>query len=323
MTRVDPVEPGAVLLRQTGVLVAVTVVFAYLSRLLDGSFVGNLDSGTFVAVVLPLVVVEVIVAIVPMTAIIRSWRWGRWPTRVNPAWPIIGVIVGCVMFVFAYSPSISEIAPGPPGYPTDIRSPLRALVVPGFLLAAFSAINITPHRWRTLDLSVERRRRRRYESDHDEELHPLLLQVGVMVAALSLYLFVLDLATDGQLGATNWITFALIGAAASILTAGLGSFIVGLPLRLVPSLGRWWLRNATIFPMVAALGFIVLAVSLLPGFSRGEMGEEPYVWLWLPATSLPTVGFALVAFGALHSIPPGQRRGADGISRFNWTASIK
>ncbi|KQO08650.1 hypothetical protein ASF06_10870 [Agreia sp. Leaf244] len=321
MTRVDPVEPGAVLLRQTGVLVAVTVVFAYLSRLLDGSFMGDLDSGTFVAVVLPLVIVEVIVAIVPITAIIRSWRWGRWPTRVNPAWPIIGVIVGCVMFVFAYSPLISEIAPGPPGYPTDIRSPLRALVVPGFLLAAFSAINITPHRWRMLDLSAERRRR--FESDHDEALHPLLLQAGVMVAALFLYLFVLELATDGQLGATIWITFALIAAAASVLTAGLGSFIVGLPLRLVPSLRRWWLRHATIFPVVAAFGFIVLAVSLLPGLSRGEMGEEPYVWLWLPATSLPTVGFALVAFGALHTIPPGQRHGAVGISRINWTASIK
>jgi len=323
MMRSEPVEPAAVLLRQTLVLLVVTVVLASVSRALDGSFVGGLDSGTFVAVVLPLILLQVVLAVVPVTAVLRSWSWGRWPQRLHPAWPLLGVLVGSALFMCAYLPTISEVAHGLSAAPTDIRSPLRALVVPGFLLAAFSAINITPRRWREIDLGVERRRRQRTESEHDEMAPLILLQFGVMVAAIVPYFFVVDLASDGQLGATNWITFVLIGAVASVLAGGLGAFVVGLPLRLLPPARRWWFRHAPVFPAIAAVGFGVLAVSLLPGFSRGEMGEEPYVWLWLPATSLPEVGFALVSFGALHTIPPRLRRRTGAADAINWTASSK
>jgi hypothetical protein len=320
MSRVEVREPGAVLLRQAGVLAVVTTVLVYLSRLLDGSFVSDLDAGTFVALVVPLVILQVTLAVVPITAVARFWKWGRWPLDLNPIWPVLGVVLGSAMFACAYLPSIAEVAPGSSVHPTNIRSPLRALLVPGFLLAAVSAINVTPERWRTLDYSVERRSRKRDEPDQDVSVPLMLWQLGVMVGAVILFWFVVDLAQDGQLGATHWLTFAIIGAVASMLIGAAGAFVVGLPLRLVPAVRRWWFGHRAVFPFVAAGGFLVLAVSALPGFSRGEMGEEPYMWLWLPETRLPVVAFALIAVGTFHAIPPGEDIEHQGI---NWTPSIK
>jgi hypothetical protein len=320
MIRAEVREPGAVLLRQAGVLAVVTTVLVYLSRRLDGSFASNLDSGTFVALVVPLVIVQVTLAVVPFTAVARFWKWGRWPLGFNPIWPVLGVVLGSAMFACAYLPSISEVAPGSSVYPTNIRSPLRALLVPGFLLAAGSAINVTPERWRALDFSVKRRSRRHDEPDQDVSVPLIVWQLGVMVGAIILYWFVVDLAQDGQLGATHWLTFVMIGAVASMLVGAAGAIVVGLPLRFMPTVRRWWFGHRAVFPFVAAGGFLVLAVSALPGLSRGEMGEEPYVWLWLPETRLPLVAFALIAVGTFHTIPPGEEIEHRGI---NWTASIK
>lgn len=303
----DVREPGAVLLRQTAIVGLVSAALAVLSRALDGSFSSANDPTAFAVFVLPLIIAETILAVVPITAVMRSWRWARRLSTLHPVWPMLGLVAGTAMFAAAYLPGLSEVADGPYGW-GDIRSPLRTLVVPGFLLAVFSAVNVTPRRWRLLDYGSERRRRGIEEPTTPiaaEAGQLLLAQLGVFLAAVAPYIFFFEFIGDGQVGATDWLGFLLIVVTVLVLTSGAASFIVGLPLRLVPVLRRWWYRQAVLFPALMGVGYVLLIFSSLPGISYGHMGEEPYVWLWSSSGELPTAGLALVAFGSLHSVLPG------------------
>lgn len=116
----------------------------------------------------------------------------------------------------------------------------------------------------------------------------------LFVAALAL-IFGSAMSYDGILSLIGWPILALIVAVVSIIAA----MVLGLPVRLIPSLRSWWRSHGTVTLIGAVLGFMTCVVVLATApivLTHDESGDylarNPDEWALLAAWSIFSISVA-------------------------------
>ncbi|MCU1529556.1 MAG: esterase/lipase [Frondihabitans sp.] len=95
-----------------------------------------------------------------------------------------------------------------------------------------------------------------------------------------------------------------VGAALAAAAVTIPALILGLPLRFLPPLRRWWFRNGTVSLVVIAVGTLVIVGSFFTGSAgSGSVRPEPHAPSVLgsfPDPLICAVGWAVLALGLAH-----------------------
>jgi hypothetical protein len=106
-------------------------------------------------------------------------------------------------------------------------------------------------------------------------------------------------AEGGYDGLNSMVGIAIIAAVVTI-----PALIIGLPLRFIPPLRRWWFRSGTISLLVIAAGALLLVISFHAGSaSTQSYRPEPHVPAVVghfPDPSICIIGWVTLALGLAH-----------------------
>jgi len=86
----------------------------------------------------------------------------------------------------------------------------------------------------------------------------------------------------------GWPILALIVAVVSIIAA----MVLGLPIRLIPSLRSWWRSHGIVTLIGAVLGLLTCVVVLAPDESGDYLARDPDGWALLAAWSIFSISVA-------------------------------
>lgn len=137
------------------------------------------------------------------------------------------------------------------------------------------------------------------------ELAVVAVQAIFSIAALGTSAFVIILASDqpyeDMLSMIGWVFWSVLAA---VITTSL-MIVIGLPLRLVPVLRRWWRANGEVMLAGALLGLGIIVVAFSMGTPRRveEPFEQEFV-VFEPNGWLLLAGWLVFAFTCSHTLWP-------------------
>lgn len=122
------------------------------------------------------------------------------------------------------------------------------------------------------------------------------LVVGVCYYMLAVMMTIFD-------GVLSLVLQPFVGGILTLVAIAI-LLVVGLPLRLVPGLRRWWQRYWWLAVVMGLVAFVLMAVSWLPQFRVQLKNPEldTLVDSFHPALGL--AGWMLTIFAVLHFYPP-------------------
>jgi len=139
-----------------------------------------------------------------------------------------------------------------------------------------------------------------------------ILTIGLQIAlafivSLCLYMAFAVLDSDWGIDGLFGLLFfhPMMGGFLSILTI-IFCLLVGLPIRLVKSINRWWRTNYYIAILGAFFGITLLILAYFPMFQETEFlcrGGDEYIKK-VPNAVLSYCGWFLINFSILHTFPP-------------------
>lgn len=116
---------------------------------------------------------------------------------------------------------------------------------------------------------------------------------------------------DGMLTLIGMVVLPFLVAIPSAIVA----FLIGLPIRLIPPIRRWWLRHGEYTLIGAATGFVIVMVGVVVVRTSSDAGSTD-----LQGWQVLAAGWAVFCLCAMHTVWPRRwiGRGEDGSHRARW-----
>ncbi|MDP5225722.1 MULTISPECIES: hypothetical protein [Arthrobacter] len=146
-------------------------------------------------------------------------------------------------------------------------------------------------------------RRRKEQGNAISVVRQMMIGYAVLLAVGIFILTGIVITYDG---AASFITWALALAFVPAVTLSVTA-VLGLPLRLIPPVRRWWVKHWYLGFLGVLVGFTVLAVSFAAGHREAGVVDGVSYDQLEPDYGLALTGWLIISFFSSHSCSPPAR----------------
>ncbi|MET3935614.1 hypothetical protein [Arthrobacter sp. OAP107] len=144
---------------------------------------------------------------------------------------------------------------------------------------------------------------------HTGRRYPFRTQMAVAYVVLAMtcarITSTMVISPDPDRAITLGITIVVVAPLASMAVM----VLLGLPLRLVPKLRRWWIANGEISVAGIIMGCLAIAAAYVRGHQQEGTAEGRHYSAWIPDYPMLFAGWLVMAFFLTHVwFPPRWRR---------------
>ncbi len=137
----------------------------------------------------------------------------------------------------------------------------------------------------------------------------ILFQVAIAFVATFFIYIIFALLQEDKFGFPFLVIMPIMAFVISLLIV-IACAIIGLPIRLVPVIKRWWIRRPIIVFVGATIGVILLVLSYFPDFKENVniVIKNVNKTKQIPNQDMVLAGWFLTTFSLLHFYPENMLR---------------